>query len=273
MHYNGRLTMAAEHDTTMDITYRHCTSEADYAACEALQAATWGTDDVVPMTLLKAAQKIGGIAAGAFDPSGRMLGCVFGMSGVRDGKPVHWSHMLTVLPEARGMGLGFGLKIFQRNELVPLGIEVMHWTFDPLEAVNAHFNINRLGALPVEYVLDMYGEGGTNLLHQGLGTDRFIAQWDLTRERPTLESRSTVDAPVINHADRIDAAANGSRIVLIEAPKNIQTLKKSEPDTARDWRNSTRRAFQYGFENGYSVTGFQRADDHRCYYILELNDE
>ncbi len=254
------------------ITYRHCASEADYAACEALQAATWGADDVVPMTLLKAAQKIGGIAAGAFDASGRMLGCVFGMSGVRDGKPVHWSHMLTVVPDARGMGLGFGLKIFQRDALLPLGIEVMYWTFDPLETVNAHFNINRLGALPVEYVLDMYGEGSTNLLHQGLGTDRFVAQWDLACERPVTEPLSIADAPVINHADHIDTVANGSRTVLIEAPQNIQTLKKSEPDTARNWRISTRRAFQFGFDNGYAIIGFQRANDDRCYYILELND-
>ena len=225
------------------------------------------------MTLLKAAQKIGGIAAGAFDASDRMLGCVFGMSGIRHGRLVHWSHMLAVTPDARGMGLGYGLKVFQRRELVPVGIEVMYWTFDPLETVNAHFNINRLGAFPVEYVLDMYGDGTENLLHQGLGTDRFIAYWDMTRDGPPPKPPAIGDAPVINdgnNADIREPLAGKSRIVLIEAPENIQTLKKSEPDTARNWRISTRRAFQFAFEHGFAVTGFHRSDDNRCFYILEL---
>ncbi len=240
--------MAASQKTSLNVTYRHCESDADYAACIALQEATWGADDVVPMTLLKAAQKIGGIAAGAFDESGQMLGCVFGLSGIRDEQPTHWSHMLAVVPSARGLGLGYGLKMFQRNELARIGFDHMYWTYDPLEAVNAHFNINRLGSRPVEYIQDLYGDGDANLLHRGLGTDRFVVRWDF--ESPP-------------------AASNANEVERIEIPPNIQDLKTAEPERAREWRRTTRKQFMQCYANGFSVAGFERTDDHRCYYILE----
>lgn len=262
------MSTAAENQP--DITYRHCESDADYAACIALQQSTWGDDDVVPTNLLKAAGKIGGIVAGAFDASGRMLGCVFGMSGVREGRPTHWSHMLAVIPEARGQGVGYGLKIFQRDELMATGFDHMYWTYDPLEAINAHFNINRLGARPVEYVEDMYGEGETNLLHQGLGTDRFIIEWTFSQRAASPETPQR--APVINQF--LDRKGNvedsdAPRCVRVEVPRNVQELKEDRPEEARLWRISTRDAFQRCLQMGYSITGFELGD--RSYYLLELD--
>lgn len=265
--------MAAPQENSPDILYRHCKSDADYAACVALQEATWGSEDVVPLTLLKAAQKVGGIVAGAFDSSGRMLGSVFGLTGMREGQPTHWSHMLAVTPEARGRGLGYGLKMFQRDALLDVGIDRMCWTFDPLESINAHFNINRLGVRPVEYVPDMYGDGEGNLLHQGLGTDRFIVRWDLHGAHAESLAASG-NAPVVNevNGDRWDVSRTAEcRCVRIETPHDIQRLKRAQPSQARAWRMSTREAFLYYFGEGFAVTGFERDDANRYYYILESN--
>src|SRR5262245_8103331 len=161
-----------------DIDLRPLTSEADFAACVELQPATWGRQfaEVVPGTVLRVAKEGGGVRAGRFEPGGRLLGFVFGLTGVYHGRLVHWSHMLGVAPEARDSGLGTRLKLYQREVLLPLGVESVLWTFDPLEGRNAHLNLNRLGAEVVEYVEDMYaGEMGSELAH-GIGTDRLIVE-------------------------------------------------------------------------------------------------
>ena len=79
-------------------------SRAECDACVRLQRETWGEDfvDVVPATILMVSQRVGGVSAGAFDADGRLLGFVFGISGIRAGELVHWSDMLAVRPEARG---------------------------------------------------------------------------------------------------------------------------------------------------------------------------
>ncbi len=272
MYYNALLLMAALQNNALPVTYRHCESDADYAACVALQEATWGADDVVPMTLLKAAQKIGGIVAGAFDDKGEMLGCVFGLSGVRDGMPTHWSHMLAVMPSARGRGLAFGLKTFQRDALTHLGFDHMYWTYDPLESLNAHFNINRLGARPIEYVRDMYGDGDANLLHQGLGTDRFVVRWDFNAVTNPPDTTIANSAPVLNTFENKQWSTTkprNERFVRIEIPADIQGLKSCDPNKARAWRTCTRECIQHCLDNGFAITGFHRDDDSRSYYVLE----
>ena len=125
-------------------------------------------------TLLHVVDYVGGLAAGAFDASGALVGFVFGMNGIRDGDLVHWSHMLGVRESARNSGLGRMLKEYQRTTLRDIGVKRIYWTFDPLMSKNAYFNINRLGAEIVEYVPDMYGRTSSPL-HLGLPTDRLIA--------------------------------------------------------------------------------------------------
>src|SRR6185295_11484427 len=122
-----------------EILFRPLAGADDYAACVELQRTTWGRDfqETVPGSVLKICQKVGGVAAGAFAADGRLLGFVFGLTGVRAGSPpclVHWSHMLAVVPEARDLGLGTRLKLYQRELLLPLGVERVEWTYDPLEA-------------------------------------------------------------------------------------------------------------------------------------------
>jgi predicted GNAT superfamily acetyltransferase len=179
------------------VTLRQLAGPEDYRACFELQLATWGRrfEGVVAPSVLKVSQLVGGVLAGAFAPDGRLLGFVYGLTGVRPpgsrrsapaGRSLevfHWSHMLAVAAEARDLGLGTRLKLFQRELVLALGVETVEWTFDPLEARNAHLNFNRLGAEAVEYVRDMYkGEEGSELA-SGIGTDRFIVAWRIAGER------------------------------------------------------------------------------------------
>src|SRR5215472_9753647 len=187
------------------IEIRPLVTPRELHACVELQHATWGREftDVVPASILKVAQRVGGVVAGAFGPSNDLLGFVFGLTGVERGRIVHWSDMLAVRPEARNLGVGRRLKEFQRRSVQALGGEVIYWTYDPLVARNAHLNFNVFGVRIAEYVEDMYGETDSPL-HAGIGTDRFIVAWPVP------------DAALGERLDDTHAAAVNRR--LLEAP-------------------------------------------------------
>ncbi|HYN22040.1 MAG TPA: hypothetical protein VE078_13855 [Thermoanaerobaculia bacterium] len=255
------------------IVFRPLTSEADYEACIELQRRTWGRNfsDAVPMSILKVTQKAGGIAAGAFTPEGHIVGFVYGLTGVRDGRIFHWSHMLAVDPEARDLGLGTRLKLYQRELLLPLGVERVEWTYDPLEARNANLNLNHLGAEPAEYVRDMYeGEMGSELA-KGIGTDRFIVAWMIASEPvarrladgppdPAEVTRRFQDAPIVGPHSTTPLPEDGR--VRVEIPANIQAVKSQDLELARAYRASTRRAFEHYLAEGYRVEAFYRDPDN-----------
>jgi predicted GNAT superfamily acetyltransferase len=264
------------------LTFRPFSSLADYAACVELQRETWGRDfsDVVPLSILKITQKAGGIAAGAFSAQGHLLAFVYGLTGFVDGRPFHWSHMLAVAPAARDLGLGTRLKLYQRDLLLPAGVEEVRWTFDPLEARNAHLNLNHLGAEVAEYVEDMYeGEEGSELF-AGIGTDRFILSWKIAGARvegALADHRAGAaepfrEAPVVNPGGEVRELTDHPR-VRIEIPESIQARKAGRPDEAAAWRQSTRRAFEEYLARGYRVETFYREPagdaERRCFYGLE----
>ena len=292
--------------TAAGVTLRPLASHDDYHACYELQLATWGRDfqEGVPPSVLKISQRVGGIAAGAFAAGGELLGYVYGLTGVRpSGSPraaatvparggparpelFHWSHMLAVAPEARDLGLGTRLKLYQRELLLPLGVEVVEWTYDPLEARNAHLNLNRLGAEVVEYVEDMYkGEMGSELA-RGIGTDRFIVAWRIAgaRVRDVLERlplagsgaagtaappERFLDAPAIEPVPAGEPPLPAAPRVRIEIPAHLQEFKDRQTARALAWRLGTRRAFQAYLARGYLVTACWRDADGRCWYGVE----
>lgn len=258
------------------MTFRPLSSQEDYEACIELQRKTWGRDfsDVVPLSILKITQKAGGVAAGAFAPDGRMLGFVHGLTGVRNGQVFHWSHMLAVDPDARDLGLGSRLKLYQRELLLAQGIERVEWTYDPLEARNAHLNLNHLGARPAEYARDMYeGELWSNLA-KGIGTDRFIAAWLIASDEvvrrlaegppdPAEVRRRFEDAPVVGPGE--DPPLPDAPLVRVEIPANVQALKTADLDLARAYRASTRKAFEHYLGGGWRIEDFYR-EGERCFY-------
>lgn len=265
------------------IVLRPLETYAEYRACVDLQRATWGADftECVPAAILMVGQKIGGITAGAFGPDGRLLGFVFGLTGILDGRPVHWSDMLAVRDEARGWGLGRRLKVYQRELLLERGVDVAYWTYDPLVARNAHLNLNRLGAEVLEYVQDMYGADTASELHSGLGTDRFVVLWRLRSRRVEQalaghppDFTPFRDAPVVNAEPEaggppVEKALPDAPAVRVEVPADIQAVKAASRETPARWRTTTRRAFLHYLSRGYRVAGFHHdAARGRAFYGL-----
>jgi predicted GNAT superfamily acetyltransferase len=258
------------------------TSIAEFDACVAVQNDVWGPGDpghTVPSSLLLAASHVGALTIGAFDGDGEMLGFVFGLTGVKDGAVVHWSHLLAVREEARGRGIGRMLKESQRTELARRGIERIYWTFDPLQARNAHLNLNRLGVRVVEYVVDMYG-ASQSPLHGGLSTDRLIVMSSTapssSRRAPSPAS-SMSSIPILTPFPRpgdtsTDDAGPERGSLLIEIPPDLQDVISNVPDVAAEWRAATRANFQWALQRGYDVIQFWRDGlSGRSFYVAEKN--
>lgn len=260
------------------VELRDLVSDTDYEAAVDLQRQTWGGgfEDTVPSTILMISQKMGGVLVGAFDGDDRMLGFLYGLSGFRYGRRAHWSHMLAVTREARGRGLGRELKVFQRELLLPLGVETVYWTYDPLVARNANLNLNRLGALPVEYVENMYGEDTGSVLHSGLGTDRFVVAWPILSSRVDWLITEAPAATPTRAAPPFPVDKSQPETAWVEVPPNIGAILHSSPETAFEWRRRTRAAFQEHLDAGYAVTGFTWREDgageRRYYYRLETTE-
>ena len=243
-------------------TIRHLSAYDEYRLVGGIQKETWGDDPVefLSPSLLAVTHKIGGVIAAAFSEGGEAIGFVYGLPGKRHGKDIHWSHMLAVLPSWRGNGVGFALKKFQKEFVLSQGIRFINWTYDPLESINANLNITRLGAIPVEYACNLYGDGTFSKLSRLIGTDRLIVTWFLQdgdkhaylstyHQPPPMEEIEQVI--VDGHSFR--TGRHESRAVRIRVPASIQQLKTQNPESALAWRNATRLAFQYYFELDYTV--------------------
>jgi predicted GNAT superfamily acetyltransferase len=258
-------------------TYRAFSTPEDGAACVALQHEIWGSAfDHVSASLMKIATNIGGLAIGAFDPGGNLVGFVFSLAGMRDGEPIHWSHMLGVRESVRGAGVGRHLKELQRAELARRGIARVLWTFDPLQSRNAHLNVNRLGVRVIDYVENMYGITASPL-HHGLATDRLIVMLPTTpNDVGHVPPMNGVHAalPILTPFPRpgdltVDLDDTTVPCVLIEIPTDLQAIIASTPEVAGAWRMATRASFQRAMRRGYDVTGLRRdRATNRSFYLL-----
>ncbi len=270
------------------VEIRPLRTQEDLLACVELQRETWGAafSDLVPASILKVTQRVGGVTAGAFDANGRLLGFVFGLTGVEDGRIVHWSDMLAVREEARDLGLGRRLKEFQRDAVRALGGTVIYWTYDPLVARNAHLNFNKLGVRVVEYVEDMYGETDSEL-HRGVGTDRFIVAWPVSRsESESLAAESkrlgsealgpVREAPILNPdladgtvPDLTSVERSRPTHLRVVVPRDITAVQSHSLEHAGRWRQSTRQAFHWALKRDYAVRGVYADDGGEwSYYVL-----
>ena len=252
-----------------------------------LEKRVWGytdAEDVVPAPVLIVSIKRGGVLLGSFDDGGEMIGFVYSIPGWKAGRPMQWSHMLGVLPDARSAGFGRLLKLAQRDATLAMGMDLIEWTYDPLQAFNAHLNFAKLGIVVEVYEENIYGHSSSPL-HQGSPTDRFIAEWHLREahvERrisaagPLMRDASVASAPVVNPS-RPGAwlepgegeLAYDSRRVLVEIPTGFSDLQVQAPDLALEWRMATRTIFQSYFRRGYrAVDFFLSREARRGHYLL-----
>jgi predicted GNAT superfamily acetyltransferase len=254
-----------------------------------LEKRVWGytdAEDVVPAPVLIVSIKRGGVLLGAFRPDGGMSGFVYSIPGWKHGRPTQWSHMLGVASDARSAGLGRALKLAQRQATLALNIDLVEWTYDPLQAFNAHLNFTKLGVVVEEYEENIYGESSSPL-HRGSPTDRFVAEWHLREphvERrisasgPLLRDASIGSAPVVNPSrpgawlEPVEGElAYDARRVLVEIPIGFSDMQGLAPDLALEWRMTTRRIFQHYFARGYrAVDFFLSREARRGQYLLAL---
>ncbi len=269
----------------VQIDIRDIRTFSEYQACAQLQLEVWGFPelDVVPAGQLVAIHRYGGTCIGAFDGD-RVVGFVFGFPGFTHGRIFHHSHMLAVKPEYRGQRLGEHLKWAQCDGLLAQSVLLVNWTFDPLQALNANLNINRLGVVSQKYILNLYGESQSPL-HGGIPTDRLEADWHLDSERVNnIRASRLDDFPLWEDLPRANrslvrdsgllACAPGLELeledaaVLVEVPKEYTDLMATDRGLALDWRYQTRQIFQAYFKRGYQVQGLHRSR-HSAYYRLE----
>ena len=251
---------------------RALTTHADRAEAVRLQEETWGAgfSEKVPAAILLVAEKTGGVAAGAFAPSGRMVGFVFGLTGVRDGDLVHWSDILAVRTEAQGRRLGEAMKRYQRDRCRAIGVVRMYWTFDPFVARNAHLNLNVLGAGIDEFVADMYGTDTGSRLHGALGTDRFVAVWPVRDAPVAMPSDAALlgGAPVVASAAGGPATLPDAPRVVVRVPHDYGALLDGDLAVARRWRAAARTAFAHYLPRDYRVTAFVPGGGDDASYLL-----
>lgn len=188
---------------------RELSTEPELREAVTLQKTIWGFDDadLLPFRMLVVATKIGGQLLGAFEGD-RMIAFCLSIPGLKpDGKSYLHSHMLGVLPEFRNAGVGRELKLRQKHDALARGLDLIEWTFDPLDMKNAWFNIERLGAIVRRYVRNQYGVS-SSLLHGGIPTDRCVAEWWIAKPRAKAEVVERIPVP----ADIADARARQAEI-------------------------------------------------------------
>ena len=242
-----------------EITVRKCESLDEFHRCVELQREIWGEADleVEPATMFAVAAHTGGEVLGAFDAD-RLVGFTLAVVGLRDRVPYLHSHMTGVHSEYRDRGIGRMLKLFQRTEALGRGIRLIQWTFDPLEVRNAHFNLNRLGAICREYHPNMYGVT-TSPLHRGLETDRLLVEWRLDSARVVGAIENLVKDP--------DEAA-----AIIELPAELERWQREGSSQVGVVQARVRQEFTRWFAKGYAAIAFRRAPGNRAYLLTPWSD-
>src|SRR5664279_4688824 len=202
--------------TVETLALRNCDTLEEFRACVALQQEVWGFSDaeLVPLRIFSLAPKIGGQVVGAWEGNS-LVGFAMAIPGNRNGRPYLHSHMVAVKEGHRNTGLGRKIKLFQREDAIAHGYELMEWTLDPLEIKNAYFNLERLGAIARRYNVNQYGI--TNSPLQGfLPTDRLVAEWWMTSRRveavlvngehPAIDVEERIEVPGDIYAWKADPA-------------------------------------------------------------------
>lgn len=289
-----------------EVVVRPMETMEEYVQAEQIQLDAWnmGDREVIPAHALHAMQHNGAALLGAFDAD-RMVGFALGILGtvedthnrpdqVAAARLKMFSVIAGVLPDYQKSGVGYQLKMGQREFALRIGIRLITWTYDPLESLNARFNIGKLGAVCQTYLRNFHGEmGGINA---GLPTDRFEVEWWVTSNR--VQARAAQQwrplkfdsllgggAIVVNEAT-FDAAglpvpppnyiSHPSNLMLVEIPANMQAIKHADQALAQRWRFHTRDVFEQLFASGFIVTdyvAYQDASGHdRSYYLLAHQD-
>lgn len=237
------------------------TALAQFDDALGVMVATWGAFQLPPREMMTALAHSGNVPFGAYDGD-RLVGFVLGWAGVDQGGLHVHSHMLAALPDRRHKGVGYALKLGQRAQALEQDIHVARWTFDPLVARNAWFNLGKLGAVADGFGRAFYGEM-TDEINAGDRSDRLVVRWDLDRDpapRPwpegfpiVLAAEGAPDRPL---PIRREASCDSGGIV--EVPRDHAELRRRDPALAARWRDATAETLETCFLAGSIAASFDR---------------
>ena len=253
----GQTAREREAVSAPAVEIRNCHELEEYRACLELQKEVWGFTDaeLVPLRMFVVAAKIGGQVIGAFEGR-RLVGFALAVPGARAGHPYLHSHMLAVLESHRNSGLGRRIKLFQREDALQRGFELIEWTFDPLEIKNAYLNIERLAAIARRYNMNQYGITSSPL--QGfLPTDRLVAEWWLRSKRVEMFLQT-------GHRPEFETVRR------ISVPAQIYEWKAAEGTRARaaEVQSRNRQQFLNAFKEGLAILGYERDGEGNGTFLL-----
>lgn len=258
-----------------DIVIRECIAIEDFDSCVRLQREVFGLPEleISPRRHLIVSRQAGGWTLGAF-AAGRLVGFVHHLVAVRSSNEIFgYSHMLAVAPDYQNRGVGARLKWSQRERALGEGRSFIRWTWDPMQARNAHFNLNRLGVTVSSYAPNFYGtDYVTSPISQhaeppGMDSDRLFADWSLQSRRVTSLSRT----PDLH---RKGAQANDSATTVsakpgavIAIPPDWAKLLRENPSQAKQELLRVRQEFQNAFSSGLICTRFERSPEKSEYLL------
>jgi predicted GNAT superfamily acetyltransferase len=244
--------------TRATVNIREVSTIAEYDACIKLQREVFGLPDleISPRRHLIVSNRAGGWTLGAF-VEGRLIGFVHHLAAVKENHIFGYSHMMAVDAEFQNQGVGAQLKWAQRARALREGRDYIKWTFEPMRARNAHFNLNRLGVVVREYAVNFYGtdystdpaEKGTV---SGMDSDRLFASWDL-------------NAPRVAAFARREEFALGNPDRTVEIPADFSALLRSDPDAAKREVVRVRDEFVQTLSEGFVCCAFVRNSERPRY--------
>jgi len=258
-----------------NLVIRELEAISDLTLAVQLEKAVWGLHDadVTPLTTAIASRAAGAFWLGAFEGP-NLVGVAYAFPSLHDGRAGFHSHLLAVHASHRGLGIGYRLKLAQRERALARGVSEITWTFDPLRSRNAHLNFGKLGVISERYISDFYGPQTSSPLHVN-GTDRLWVTWQLGSKRvdqrlqgqefrpEVLDAMKHLEPLVRFNGDSrpvlsdISAAVSRQRIA-IEIPGDIDRIEQENLPLAREWRATTRTAFTAALEAGFVVQEFCR---------------
>lgn len=224
-----------------------------------LQRRVWGysESDVVPDQMFVVARESGGQVLAAYDGDSA-IGFALAFAGIHGGKPYLHSHMVGVVREYQDRGVGRLLKLAQRDDAIARGIDLIEWTFDPLQLKNAHFNLAKLGAIVQRYIPNVYGRTSSPL-HAGLPTDRLVAEWWL--KSPHVQN--------VLEGKRYTAT---NRSVRISIPTMIRQICAEDPAKAEAIQSEVREQFTAQIAAGRAAIGFEFSGEQGSYLLEPYED-
>jgi predicted GNAT superfamily acetyltransferase len=242
-----------------DIQIRALEDAQEMGVCVDLQQRIWGYAplDTVPDQIFIVAKKTGGQVLTAYDGD-VPVGFALAFAATREGLTYLHSHMVGVVEEYQNRGVGRLLKLAQREDALERGINLIEWTFDPLQLKNAHFNIERLGAIVRHYIPNLYGRTSSPL-HAGLPTDRLVAEWWVGSQR--------VEDVLAGKSHQVS-----SHCARIAIPAGIRQICRDEPQSAEKAQSNVREQFLANIANGRSAVGFE-FDKVQGTYLLERYED